>query len=178
MTDLAKATSQLSPIVQTIVSGHGCILEDLSIRRAGRRLLIQVIVDHESHLDLDVVAKISRELDQELELTNFFGEQGYTLEVSSPGVDRPLSLPRHYRKNIDRLIQFELVTGNLLTGRLEKFEDETFYLEDGTTLLFAEVKAGQVQIEFNRKPKGAADEADDLSDADFEDENYVDEDAE
>ena len=167
MTDLAKATSQLSPIVQTIVTGHGCILEDLSIRRAGRRLLIQVVVDNDSNLDLDVVAKISRDLDNELELTNFFGDQGFTLEVTSPGVDRPLTLPRHFKKNIDRLIKFELVTGNELTGRLESFEDETLQLEDGTSLLFAEVKSGQVQIEFNRKPKGSAEELDDFVEDEF-----------
>lgn len=169
MTDLAKATSQLSPVVQTIVTGHGCILEDLSIRRAGRRLLIQVVVDNDSNLDLDVVAKISRELDNELELTNFFGDQGFTLEVTSPGVDRPLTLPRHFKKNIDRLIKFELVTGNDLTGRLESFEDETLQLEDGTSLLLAEVKSGQVQIEFNRKPKGSAEELDDFADDDSAD---------
>lgn len=168
MTDLAKATSQLSPIVQTIVTGHGCILEDLSIRKAGRRLLIQVVVDNELNLDLDIVAKISREIDNELELTNFFGEQGFTLEVTSPGVDRPLTLPRHYRKNIDRLIKFELITGNELTGRLVGLDEDSFQLEDGTSLLMAEVKAGQVQIEFNRKPKGAAEEVDEFSDTDFD----------
>ena len=166
MTDLAKATSQLSPIVQTIVTGHGCILEDLSIRKAGRRLLIQVVVDNEENLDLDVVAKISREIDNELELTNFFGEQSFTLEVTSPGVDRPLTLPRHFRKNIDRLITFELVTGKELTGRLVNLDEDSFELEDGTSLLMAEVKSGQVQIEFNRKPKGVADEADEFDDVD------------
>lgn len=169
MTDLAKATSQLSPIVQTIVTGHGCILEDLSIRKAGRRLLIQVVVDNEENLDLDVVAKISREIDNELEITNFFGEQGFTLEVTSPGVDRPLTLPRHFRKNIDRLIKFELVTGNELTGRLVDMDDDTFRLEDGTNLLMVEVKSAQVQIEFNRKPKGSADEADDFDDSGLDD---------
>lgn len=158
----SSADSRLEKIVSAIVTSHDCILETLSVRRAGRRLLVQITVDNETHLDLDVVAKISREIDHELEISNHFGEQAYTLEVSSPGVDRPLTLPRHFRTNLDRLVKIQLVAGTEFSARISEVDETSVYFEDHDSVLFAEIASAQVQIEFNRKGKGAADELDDL----------------
>lgn len=156
-----SADARLEKIVSTIITSHGCILETLSVRRAGRRLLVQITVDHETRLDLDVVAKISREIDHELEISNHFGEQAYTLEVSSPGVDRPLTLPRHFRANEDRLVKIQLVAGGEFTARISVVDDLSVNFEDHDSVLFAEIASAQVQIEFNRKGKGISDELDD-----------------
>jgi ribosome maturation factor RimP len=78
----------------------------------------------------------------------------YVLEVSSPGVDRPLTAARHWRRNVGRLVKAELADGELVTGRLASADDAEVVLElDGgpRTLLLGEVVRGTVQVEFARK---------------------------
>jgi ribosome maturation factor RimP len=157
LTDTA-ASSELQKIAEVIVSGHSCLLEEITVRRAGRRLLVQVIVDNENGLDLDVVARISRELDREIEARELFAEKSFTLEVSSPGIDRPLVLPRHFKSNIDRLVKFELVTGATFTARISGVDEDSLHFSDHDSVLLVEITSGQVQIEFNRKTTAAADD--------------------
>lgn len=177
MTDTA-ASSELQKIAEVIVSGHSCLLEEITVRRAGRRLLVQVIVDNDNGLDLDVVARISRELDRELEARELFADKSFTLEVSSPGIDRPLVSPRHFKRNVDRLVKFELVTGGTFTARILDVDADTLHFSDHESVLLAEIVSGQVQIEFNRKSKAATDdEPDDAENDEVEDADELDEDS-
>ncbi len=82
------------------------------------------------------------------------GEQPYTLEVTSPGTDRPLTLPRHWRRNTGRLVSAKLRDGGTVTGRVTASEEDQAVLDvDGTAaeVAYADVKRAKVQIEFNRK---------------------------
>ena len=177
MTDTA-ASSELQKIAEVIVSGHSCLLEEITVRRAGRRLLVQVIVDNDNGLDLDVVARISRELDRELEARELFADKSFTLEVSSPGIDRPLVSPRHFKRNVDRLVKFDLVTGATFTARILDVDSDTLHFSDHESVLLAEIVSGQVQIEFNRKSTTAADtELDDLEIDEADDAVDTDEDS-
>jgi ribosome maturation factor RimP len=81
------------------------------------------------------------------------GARPYTLEVSSPGVDRPLTLPRHWRRNTDRLVKVTLTEGDEVTGRIVATDDEGADIDvDGTVhrVSFRSVAKARIQIEFKR----------------------------
>ena len=169
-----RLIEQLSPVVEAL----GYDLEDLSVSAAGRRSLIRIIVDGDDGIDLDAVAVVSRAisdvLDDDSEGAAFAGP--FVLEVSSPGVDRLLTEPRHWRRSIGRLVTADL-DGVATTGRVIGVTEAGIELEvGGTTSVhgFAAVGPGKVQVEFSRP--GQADLEDDLEEADLEDDDLTDED--
>jgi ribosome maturation factor RimP len=102
---------------------------------------------------LDDVAEATREVSRVLDDSEIMGEQPYTLEVTSRGVDKPLTLPRHWRRNETRLVRAVLADGSTITGRITSSDDASARLDvDGTMreIAFADVTKAQVQIEFNR----------------------------
>ncbi|WP_336275876.1 ribosome maturation factor RimP [Nocardioides sp. B-3] len=118
--------------------------------------MLRVAVDRDGGVTLDDVADATREIDRVLEESDVMGELPFTLEVTSRGVDRPLTLPRHWRRNEDRLVKITLVEGGEVTGRIVASTEESATLDvDGDTreVLYADVAKALVQIEFNRKKK-------------------------
>ena len=86
------------------------------------------------------------------------GETPFTLEVSSPGVDRPLTQPRHWTKNLTRLIKVTLSDGTVTIGRLTEFNETNATLVENIkgrikehTIAFTDIKRAVVEVEFNRK---------------------------
>ena len=99
------------------------------------------------------VADATREVSRVLDGSDVMGEQPYTLEVTSRGVDKPLTLPRHWRRNQGRLVEVRLDGGETVTVRIATSDDAAVYVDvDGTTreIPYADVAKAQVQIEFNR----------------------------
>ena len=128
-------------------------VEAVEITPAGKRRILRVAVDKDGGVTLDDVAEATREVDRVLEESDVMGEQPYTLEVTSRGVDRPLTLPRHWRRNHERLVKATLTTGETLTGRVLRSDETAVELEvDGTTreIALADVAKALVQVEFNR----------------------------
>ncbi len=101
-----------------VVAATGLDLEDVELRSVGRRLVLRVLVDSETGVSLDQVATASHAVSEALDDAEPLGDEPYTLEVSSPGVDRPLTLPRHWRRNVGRLVAITLVDGREVTGRV------------------------------------------------------------
>lgn len=163
--DLAAAKARVLAVIEPVVAAAGYDLEDVSLSRAGRRHVLRVLVDADGGINLDDVAVVSREISAALDAADetegevLAGE--YQLEVSSPGVDRPLTQPRHWRRNVGRM-----VTVNGLTGRITAADDEGIVLDD-RELAYAELGPGKVQIEFKRMDEA---EFDDLDSDDDEDE--------
>ncbi|MGZ4447068.1 MAG: ribosome maturation factor RimP [Nocardioides sp.] len=137
------------------LSALGLDIEAVEITPAGKRRVLRVAVDKDGGVTLDDVADATREVNRVLdEESDVMGEMPYTLEVTSRGVDRPLTLPRHWRRNADRLVKVTLADGSALTGRIGASDDERVTLDvDGSPreLAYAEVGKALVQIEFNRK---------------------------
>ena len=139
----------LSPVIE---SGEG-FLEDIEVRAAGRRTLVRLLVDRDGGIDLDEVARLSRAASEVLDAHEAelpFGE--YVLEVSSPGVDRPLTQPRHFQRNIGRLLTVTDSSGATNTGRLTAFESDvvTLKMKSGfKEIALAEVTKARVEVEFN-----------------------------
>jgi ribosome maturation factor RimP len=146
-------TSSLENFLRPIVEQFGCDLEAADIAPAGRRRLLRVLVDRDGGINLDDVADVTRAISKALDADDIMGDGAYTLEVSSPGVDRPLTLPRHWRRNVSRLVAVTLTAGGKVTGRIKSASEEAAELDvDGTlrTVPYADVAKAKVQIEFNR----------------------------
>ena len=121
--------------------------------------MLRVAVDQDGGVTLDDIADATRAVSDVLESSDVMGEQAYTLEVTSRGVDRPLLLARHWRRNVDRLVKVALVDGTEVTGRITAAAQQSATLEiDGEQreVAFGDVDKALVQIEFNRPPKEAS----------------------
>jgi ribosome maturation factor RimP len=158
----APDRDRLVRLLEPVVRAMDMDLESLNVTAVGRRRLLRVVVDADSGVSLDDIALASRELSARLDRSDQMGELPYTLEVSSPGVDRPLTQPRHWRRAIGRLVVAPLAGphddhgGNgsgQVSGRIVASSDKGVTLErDGVTreYPYAELGAGRVQVEFGR----------------------------
>jgi ribosome maturation factor RimP len=152
---IAQAREHLMEVLAPVVAETGYDLEDVTVTSAGRRSLVRVIVDADGGVDLDAVAEVSRVVSDALDTETPGGPAfsgPYVLEVSSPGVDRPLTEPRHWRRAVGRLVRVS-VGEQQLTGRVTAADDSGVTLEvDGSPreLGWPELGKGKVEIEFNR----------------------------
>ena len=135
---------------------HGLDLEAVDITPAGKRRVLRIAVDQDGGVTLDDIADATRVVSEVLDDSEVMGEQAYTLEVTSRGVDRPLALPRHWRRNADRLVKATLSDGTEVTGRILSSTDRSVTLDvDGTErqVELDDVAKALVQVEFNRRSK-------------------------
>lgn len=149
----AAQVQALRSLAEPIVTGLDCDLEDVTVRQAGKRRLVRIAVDHDGGLSLDLVADVSRALSAVLDESDVLGKSPYVLEVTSPGVDRPLTAPRHWRRAIGRVVEVMLHSGDVVSGRVESADDDsaTLSVDTGTQVVpFAEVRRAVVQVEFSR----------------------------
>ncbi|WP_283247921.1 ribosome maturation factor RimP [Nocardioides coralli] len=131
----------------------GLDVEAVEITPAGKRRILRVAVDKDGGVTLDDVADATREVSRVLDDSDVMGEQPYTLEVTSRGVDRPLTHPRHWRRNLQRLVRVTLGDGEVVTGRIVEAGETAAELEVSgkrREVPFAEVTKALVQVEFNR----------------------------
>ena len=145
----------IESVVRDAVTATGFELENLEEVRAGQRRLIRVIVDSDTGVGLDDIAAVSRAVSHALDQHEELIAGPYHLEVTSPGVDRPLTAPRHWRRNRLRLVRACFVDGGELLGRIGDCDD------DGVTLLasgarrrvrYAELRRAVVEVEFRPPP--------------------------
>ncbi len=160
-------TDDLRPLLEPVVAAAGLDLEDLVVTPAGRRRVVRVVVDQDGGVSLDAVAAVSQALSDALdapEADRALGGAPYVLEVSSPGVDRPLTAPSHWRRARGRLVLAELDGGaGELTGRVVRADDDGVVLDVAGAqrrLAWAELRRGRVQVEFSRPGDGQQDEQD------------------
>ena len=130
----------------------GFYLEDVTITSAGRRSMLTVIVDGDTHLSLDQVTAATKGISEIVEGIQSLGQTPFTLEVTSPGLDRPLTKPRHWRKNIDRLVKVILLDGSEVKGRV-KDASETSATIDEQVVNFTDIKRATLEIEFKQVGK-------------------------
>ena len=174
----APDTSAISRVAEPVVHALGMDLEAVKVTTAGRRRLLRVVVDSDRGVSLDDATLASRELSAKLDASDVMGDMPYTLEVSSPGVDRPLTQPRHWQRAVGRLVRVPLApagAGHARTpggqgksapgkagavqGRVVAADAAEVTLDiDGQHRRFgyAALGAGAVQIEFGRPEEPAA----------------------
>ena len=149
---------QIAELVTPALEQSNYFLEDVNLVSPGNHRIVTVIVDGESALNLDQVTDASKIVSALLDEAAFMGETPFTLEVTSPGIDRPLTLPRHFAKNVTRLLKVTLNDGSVITGRIASNTDSEVILtvtEKKETkevpVSLADIKRAVVEIEFNRK---------------------------
>lgn len=162
------ATARLTGWIGAVVAAAGYDLEEVVVTPAGRRSVVRVVVDRDPRVTLDDIAEVSRAVSDALDAEDDgMGRTPYVLEVTSPGVDRPLTEQRHWRRNLGRLVTVAVGPAGAteeVTGRVTAVED------DGVTLAveakarpgakkrppvprevrWAELGTGRVQVEFGR----------------------------
>lgn len=147
--------NNLIEVLAPPLSRAGYLVESVKVTPAGKRSVVSVIVDHEEkNLTLDEVTEASKIVSGILDTYSQLGDRAFTLEVTSPGVDRPLTLPRHWRKNVGRLVVVTPFEGEPNSGRIVSASDRGAIVDfsDGEkTLPFESIKRAHIQIEFNRK---------------------------
>jgi ribosome maturation factor RimP len=144
---------QLLQILEPIASNMGLDLEDVEIKSAGKHSIVQVSIDKDGGINLDEVAQISNQISEALDAKDVLGEKPYTLEVGSPGIDRALTLPRHWRRNNGRLVKINFGSNSEI-GRIIESDDEKVSLEvKGKTrsINFDKIDKAFIQVEFNPK---------------------------
>lgn len=137
-------------------------VEAVEVTPAGKRRVLRIAVDKDGGVTLDDVADATRAINDVLDESDVMGEMPYTLEVTSRGVDRPLTLPRHWRRNEDRLVKISLVEGGEVTGRIQGSTADAVTLEveeSARVVPYADIAKALVQIEFNRKQKNDSEDA-------------------
>jgi ribosome maturation factor RimP len=151
-------SEKITELVQPVVESAGFFLEDVHVLSPGNHRIITCIVDGQTPLNLDQVTSVSRDISELLDSADFMGETAFTLEVTSPGVDRPLTLPRHWQKNLKRLVKVVKLDGLVVNGRITAVEDAHAILIEVIkgkskehSVALADVKRATVEIEFNRK---------------------------
>ena len=151
-------TQSITDLISPAVTEAGFFLEEVLIASPGSHRIVTCVVDGPTPLNLDQVTVASRVISELLDTAEFMGETPFTLEVTSPGVDRPLTQPRHWTKNLTRLIKVTLSDGAVITGRLTEFDEVNAKLVENIkgrikehTVAFADIKRAVVEIEFNRK---------------------------
>lgn len=149
---------QISEAVLPAIEAQGAYLEDVHVATPGNHRIVTVIVDGDSSLNLDQVTVVTKAISEVLDAASFMGEAPFTLEVTSPGVDRPLTLPRHFAKNATRLLKVTKTDGSVVEGRLLSNTDADITVEvivkkevSEVVIPIADIKRAVVEIEFNRK---------------------------
>ncbi len=143
--------SKLADVISPVIAAAGMDLESVRVSAAGRRRLLRVVVDSDQGVSLDAAAALSRQLSAALDGAPVMGDFPYTLEVSSPGVDRPLTDPRHWRRSVGRLVQVAAGDDGTVTGRVVAADSDEVTLDvegDHRRFGYATLGAGAVQVEF------------------------------
>lgn len=149
-----QTRDRLAEVLSAPLADAGLDVEAVEITPAGRRRLLRVAVDKDGGVTMDDVAAATRQVSDLLDASDVMGEQPYTLEVTSPGTDRPLTLPRHWRRNQTRLVKVTTVGGETVTGRILASDEDTATLDvegDERVVRLDEVGTARIQIELNRK---------------------------
>jgi ribosome maturation factor RimP len=152
-------------VIEPVLAAMEIDLEAIKVSSAGRRTILRIVVDADGGISLDDIANVSREVSATLDAKNAMAEEPYTLEVTSPGVDRPLTQPRHWRRAVGRLVIVPLTGKDQdmkrdapddpgdIKGRIIHADQDCVTLEvDGArrSFGFGELGPGRVQVEFGR----------------------------
>lgn len=159
----AISRDRLMKILEPVVGAEGLDLEDVTVTPAGKRRLLRVVVDRDGGVSLDDVAEVSLAVSAALDAGDAMGDIPYVLEVSSPGVDRPLTEPRHWRRAVKRMVRADLRDGTSVEGRIVVTDETGVELDIAGVsrrIEYKDLTRGRVQVEFRRLDDAEDDDAD------------------
>lgn len=148
--------SQISALIEPILTAHGLELDRLDVTPIGKRSVLRVTVDGEGPEGkgplLDDISRASSRISEALDASAAVGSAPFTLEVSTRGISKPLTELKHFRRNAGRLVKLWLGEEQL-TGRIASVTEDGVVVDfDGVerTLALAEIEKAVVQVEMNR----------------------------
>lgn len=141
---------RVNALVEHCVAGLDLDVDLVELRGSGPKRVLRVVVDRDGGVPIDVISQASRELSRELDRSQVMGETAYTLEVTSRGVDRPLTRPRHWARNVGRLVVAVDADGARVRGRIVSASDTVVNLEGGTCLRLSDIATAHIEPELNR----------------------------
>ncbi|MYX11649.1 ribosome maturation factor RimP [Streptomyces sp. SID8375] len=153
-------SERLRGLLEPLIAARDLDLEEIEVTPAGKRRVLRIVVDSDEGVQLDECAALSREASDVLDDSDVMGGAPYTLEVTSPGADRPLTELRHYRRAVGRLIKAQLHEGGELVARITAVDESGLDLEvpgvkgrkpTARRVSFDEIAKARVELEFNRK---------------------------
>lgn len=142
----------LRTVLQPVAEGRGLFLESVSVGAQGRRRLVRVVVDlpdGPGGVGSDALAEVSHAVSTALDEADVI-DGSYLLEVSTPGTDRPLREPRHFRRALGRLVRVRTQSGERVRGRIVDSDDDGVVFDvDGVRrhVAYAELTEGVVELE-------------------------------
>ncbi|MCW4465266.1 ribosome maturation factor RimP [Glutamicibacter sp. MNS18] len=167
--DTEQEASRLMAVLQKDVESHGLVLEDITLRPAGKQLILQITVDlptGTASVNLDQLGEVTETISKVLDSDSVYANAApYDLEVSSPGLSRPLTETRHWVRALSRLVKFQLTDGTKLRGRITEVGDDEVSIEvhhepakkgmkekidTARNFALADIRKAVVDIEFNR----------------------------
>ncbi|HEX9716937.1 MAG TPA: ribosome maturation factor RimP [Actinomycetota bacterium] len=95
-------------LVRPVVESAGLELWEVTFRKEAGRMMLRVTVDRDGGIDVDTISEMSERLSRRLDLEDF-GRGRYQLEVSSPGLERPLRQPRHFQRSVGEQVKVKTV---------------------------------------------------------------------
>lgn len=143
----ANLIAKLEPVVAQL----DLELDHLDLSKSGKYRVLELTIDGDK-VDLEAISTVSRKVSQYLDETNLMGEQPYTLEVTTRGIDRPLVKPTHWRRNLGRLVKFQSAQLNGV-GRIIKFENPIVSIQTDKNLYeldITQITQAVIQVEFNK----------------------------
>lgn len=168
--DARATTESITQQAAEALSGSDVVLDGVEVHQAGRRRLVRIFLARTldgltsddttstvEPLTLDEVADATRAVSDALDASDVMGQAPYTLEVSSAGLDRPLTTRDQFRRNVGRLVKVTTTDGTTTTDRLTSVETDgevdllTLSGAPHTPVPLAEVSKALVQVEFNRR---------------------------
>ncbi|WP_411733028.1 ribosome maturation factor RimP [Paeniglutamicibacter sp.] len=180
--DIQLEAARLTELLEPTVASHQLVLEEVEVRRAGDQRIVHVVVDVTEGTEgilLDQVAEVSRSISEALDKDPHDTSDPYELEVSSPGTSRPLTLPRHWRRNVGRMVKVNVIGEDNLLGRLTEVDDAGITIVpelavkkgmkpkqgEPRNIEFGSIRRGNVEVEFARA------ESADLAELELDDED-------
>jgi ribosome maturation factor RimP len=145
---MSDAIGAIRTRIEPVLSARGIDLEDIALQRAGQHSTLRVLVDRDGGVDLDTIAEVSREISSILDTESDLIPARTTLEVGSPGVDRPLKHERHWQRAASRLVEVNPVDGEAFTDRVVSVDAGVVTFDSGRTLAIDSVARAIVQVEF------------------------------
>lgn len=151
--------AQLRDGLEAVVSSHGLFLEDLALRRRGRDQVLLItldLADGPGALGSDQLGEVSRDLSARLDELDLI-PGAYTLEISTPGTNRPLTTPRHFRRATGRLVRAEVRQGETIAtviGRVQEADEERVVLvplgAEPQSMTYRDIVSAAVEVELRR----------------------------